>query len=43
KGENGKPVINEAEAILVRTMFDMVLEGHGTRKIAKYLNKSLKN
>ncbi|MDC6364815.1 MULTISPECIES: recombinase family protein [Flavobacteriaceae] len=38
KGEDGKPVINEDEAILVRTMFDMVLEGHGTRKIAKYLN-----
>ncbi|MEL7270652.1 MAG: recombinase family protein [Bacteroidota bacterium] len=38
KGNDGKPVINEDEAILVRTMFDMVLEGHGTRKIAKYLN-----
>jgi len=40
KGEDGRPVINEDEAILVRTMFDMVLEGHGTRKIAKYLNEN---
>ncbi|MEM9000307.1 MAG: recombinase family protein [Bacteroidota bacterium] len=42
KGEDGRPVINEDEAILVRTMFDMVLEGHGTRKIAKYLNANYK-
>nr|WP_299385454.1 recombinase family protein [Allomuricauda sp.] len=40
KGEDGRPVINEDEAALVRTMFDMVLEGHGTRKIAKYLNEN---
>ncbi|MGB5820517.1 MAG: recombinase family protein [Saonia sp.] len=38
KGKDGKPVINEDEAVLVSKMFDMILEGHGTRKIAKYLN-----
>lgn len=38
KGKDGRPIINEDQAALVRTMFDMVLEGHGTRKIAKYLN-----
>ncbi len=38
KGDDGKPVINEQQAVLVRKMFKMILQGTGTRTIANYLN-----
>lgn len=37
---NGKPVINEEEAKIVREMFDLLLDGVGCRKIASYLNEN---
>lgn len=40
KGSDGKPVINEKEAILVRKMFEMLLEGTGIRSIVNYLNEN---
>lgn len=36
----GKPVINEEEAIIVRKMYEMLLQGFGCRKIANYLNEN---
>lgn len=38
--ENGKPVINEEQAILVKKMFSMILEGTGVRTIANFLNEN---
>jgi site-specific DNA recombinase len=38
--ENKRPTINEEEALLVRQIFKMLLEGIGTRKIANYLNEN---
>jgi DNA invertase Pin-like site-specific DNA recombinase len=40
KGEDGKPIINEEHAELVRKMFEMLLQGIGTRSIANYLNEN---
>ena len=40
KGEDGKPVIDEEKAVLVRKMFEMLLQGIGTRTIANYLNEN---
>lgn len=40
KGDDGKPKINEQQAILIKRMFEMLLEGIGTRTIANYLNES---
>jgi site-specific DNA recombinase len=40
--ENGRPIINEEEAPLVRQIFKMVLEGIGSRRIANYLNDNYK-
>lgn len=39
KDENGNLVINEAEAAIVRRIFDMYLSGIGTHCIAKELNE----
>lgn len=39
KDENGNLVINEAEAAIVRRIFDMYLSGIGTHCIAKALNE----
>ena len=39
KDENGNLVINEAEAAIVRRIFDMYLSGIGTHFIAKVLNE----
>ena len=39
KDENGNLVINEAEAAIVRRIFDMYLSGIGTHCIAKVLNE----
>lgn len=38
--KNGKPVVNEEKAIIVRKMFDMLLQGFGCRKIANFLNET---
>lgn len=38
--ENGNYIINEAEAVHVRRMFDLAEQGHGTRHIAKVMNDS---
>ena len=38
KGDDGKPVINKDQAVLVRKIFEMILQGTGTRTIANYLN-----
>lgn len=40
KGPDGKPVINQEQAVLVRKMFEMLLQGIGTRSIANYLNEN---
>jgi site-specific DNA recombinase len=40
KGEDGKPRINEQQAVLVKKMFEMLLDGTGTRTIANYLNEN---
>lgn len=40
KGVDKMPVINEEQAILVRVMFKMLLQGTGTRSIANYLNEN---
>ena len=40
KGEDGRPKINEEQAILVRKMFEMLLEGTGVRTITNYLNQN---
>lgn len=37
---DGRPKINEEEAIIVKKMFEMLLQGIGCRKIANYLNES---
>jgi len=39
KGENGELIINEAEAVIVRRIFDMYLSGAGAHTIAKILNE----
>ncbi len=35
---NGQLIINEYEALQVKEVFSLYLEGHGTRKIANFLN-----
>jgi site-specific DNA recombinase len=35
---DGRPAINEEDAILVRKMFEMLLQGIGARSISNYLN-----
>ena len=35
---DGRPVINEEDAILVRKMFEMLLQGIGARSVSNYLN-----
>ena len=40
KGEDGRPIINDKQAILIKKMFEMILEGVGTRTIANYLNEN---
>jgi site-specific DNA recombinase len=37
---DGKPVINQEEAIVVRKMFEMLIQGIGCRKISNYLNEN---
>jgi hypothetical protein len=39
----GRAVINQEEAIIVKKMFDMLLQGFGCRKIANYLNENEKS
>lgn len=38
KGIDGKPIINVEQAVLIRKMFEMLLEGVGVRTISNYLN-----
>ena len=38
KGEDGKPIINEEQAILIRKIFGMLVEGVGIRTIVNHLN-----
>ncbi len=40
KGKDGKPEIDEEKAILIRKMFEMLIQGIGTRTIANYLNEN---
>lgn len=40
KDENGKLVVIESEAIIVRKIFELYLNGFGVRKIKKYLEKN---
>ncbi|MCZ4693307.1 recombinase family protein [Ancylomarina euxinus] len=40
KGSDGKPVINEGESILVKKMFELLLNGVGVRTIVNYLNEN---
>jgi DNA invertase Pin-like site-specific DNA recombinase len=37
---DGRPVINEEQAKVVKKMFEMLLQGFGCRKIANYLNEN---
>ncbi|MFE3870539.1 recombinase family protein [Flavobacterium sp. ZS1P70] len=37
---DGRPVINQEEAIFVRKMYEMLLQGFGCRKIATYLTEA---
>jgi DNA invertase Pin-like site-specific DNA recombinase len=39
----GRAVINEEEAIIVKKMFSMLLQGIGCRKIANYINENEKS
>lgn len=41
--KDGYPVINEEKAVVVRKMYDMLLQGLGCRKIANYLNENYKD
>jgi DNA invertase Pin-like site-specific DNA recombinase len=41
--KDGYPIINEEKAIVVRKMYDMLLQGLGCRKIANYLNENYKD
>lgn len=41
--KDGYPVINEEKAVVVRKMYDMLLQGLGCRKIANYLNENHKD
>ncbi|MCM1271776.1 MAG: recombinase family protein [Ruminococcus flavefaciens] len=40
KDENGKLVIVESEAVIVRKIFELYLNGWGVRKIKKYLEEN---
>lgn len=40
KGDDGKPKINEEQSILIKKMFEMLLDGIGTRTIAHHLNEN---
>lgn len=38
KGENKKLVVNETEAVVVKKIYDLCLQGYGTKRIANELN-----
>lgn len=40
KDENGKLVVVESEAVIVRKIFELYLDGFGVRKIKKYLEEN---
>lgn len=40
KDENGKLVVVESEAVIVRKIFELYLNGFGVRKIKKYLEEN---
>lgn len=40
KDENGKLVVVESEAVIVRKIFELYLNGWGVRKIKKYLEEN---